>query len=123
MRWPLLLGLLVASCDQPGTMNSNESPMPAASPRSAGARDTTSIVTATLYIEGMVCEGCAQALEQALGQTEGVQAVVTDHREATATVEFDPALTSIEQLTRAVEEEIDRDPAPPFRVTQTALSR
>lgn len=70
----------------------------------------------TLTIEGMVCQGCAEAAKQALERIDGVVSADTDFQAGTATVAFDPGKTSVDALAAAIEG-VDRDPAPAFRVT------
>ena len=57
----------------------------------------------TLEIEGMTCGHCVARVTQALKATNGSQ--VERVQVGTAVVSFDPAITSEENLTRAVEDQ------------------
>ena len=57
----------------------------------------------TLKIEGMTCGHCVARVTQALKATNGSR--VEQVQVGTAVVSFDPALTSEENLTRAVEDQ------------------
>lgn len=46
-------------------------------------------MTRTLTVDGMGCEGCEDIIENALSDVDGVEGVVADHEEGTATVEGD----------------------------------
>ncbi len=83
----------------------------------AGGKPTSSEVRrATLTIEGMVCQGCAEAAKQTLQKVAGVVSAETDFQAGTATVSFDPGQPNVDALAAAIEG-VDRDPAPAFRVT------
>jgi copper chaperone len=56
-----------------------------------------------LKIEGMSCGHCVSAVDKALKGLDGVQ--VEQVAIGTATVSYDPAATSPERITRAVEDE------------------
>ena len=47
---------------------------------------------ATLKINGMDCEACANGLQASLSQMKGVKSAVVKYKEGSATVTFDPAL-------------------------------
>lgn len=64
----------------------------------------------------MVCQGCAQAVKEALERVAGVASVTTDFESNTAIVMFDPGKTSVDTLAVAVEG-VDRGSAPTFVVT------
>ncbi|MBX3387787.1 MAG: heavy-metal-associated domain-containing protein [Phycisphaeraceae bacterium] len=86
-------------------------------PNGASNSATSSEVQrATLTIEGMVCQGCAEAAKQTLSRIDGVVSVETDFQAGTAMVAFDPSKTNVDALAAAIEG-VDRDPAPAFRVT------
>ena len=59
--------------------------------------------TATLYITGMACGGCASSIQQALLGLTGVTQAEVSHVEAKAEVEYDPALVSEAQMLAVVE--------------------
>lgn len=57
----------------------------------------------TLAIDGMSCGHCVKSVEQALKGLDGV--AVEQVAVGTATVQYDPAATSIDRLKDAVEDE------------------
>ncbi len=57
-----------------------------------------------LPIIGMMCEGCAQTVEEQLSQAPGVTKAHVDFATKIASVEFDPAKTRVAQLIAAVEQ-------------------
>lgn len=54
--------------------------------------------TVYLEIQGMTCNGCAQAIERHLKQDRGVKAVSVDWTYGIAEVTFDPSLTHEERI-------------------------
>jgi copper chaperone len=56
----------------------------------------------TMKVEGMSCGHCVHAVTNALKNVEGV--TVETVAIGSATVSYDPAATSVEQITRAVED-------------------
>lgn len=90
-------------------------------PNGASSSATSSEVQrAALMIEGMVCQGCAEAAKQTLSRIDGVVSAETDFQAGTATVAFDPSKTNVDALAAAIEG-VDRDPAPAFRVTARSV--
>ena len=71
--------------------------------------------TVALTIEGIVCQGCAEAARQALEDAGGVVTAEVDFETGVATVVFDSSQTRMDALVTAIEA-IERDPAPAFRV-------
>ena len=57
----------------------------------------------TLAIDGMSCGHCVKSVEQALKALDGV--AVEQVAIGTATVQYDPAATSVDRLKDAVEDE------------------
>ena len=57
-----------------------------------------------IHVEGMVCNSCVQNIENNVGELNGVHEVKVSLSEKTATVSFDPSLTSSQQLAEAIEE-------------------
>jgi copper chaperone len=56
-----------------------------------------------LKIDGMSCGHCVSAVDKALKAVDGVQ--VEQVAIGSATVSYDPATTSTEQITQAIEDE------------------
>jgi copper chaperone CopZ len=57
----------------------------------------------TLTIEGMSCEHCVRAVRGRLEKTPGVK--VDDVQVGTATLEFDPAKTNLDDIEEAIADE------------------
>ena len=58
----------------------------------------------TLKLEGMSCAGCANAIEKAISHVSGVEECKVNFAAEQATVDFNPQQTSVETITRAVED-------------------
>ncbi|NBU81071.1 MAG: heavy-metal-associated domain-containing protein [Flavobacteriaceae bacterium] len=60
--------------------------------------------TASFKIEGMTCAmGCAKTIETKLSKLDGVQKAIVDFDNKQATVDFDAAVLTKEELTKTVE--------------------
>jgi copper chaperone len=59
----------------------------------------------TLNVNGMSCDHCVKAVTNALNGLDGVADVVVSLKDKTASFKFDSALTSIEDITKAITEE------------------
>lgn len=57
---------------------------------------------ATIVIQGMSCGHCVHAVSNALKRLDGVD--VKDVQVGSATVEYDPAVTSLETVNAAIED-------------------
>src|SRR5262245_13043602 len=57
-----------------------------------------------LPIQGMSCAGCAARIEKALQALPGVQNAQVNFATAKATIHYDPAIITLDQFTREVEE-------------------
>ena len=55
-------------------------------------------------VEGLSCQGCANAVTNVLNDVDGVQSAVIDLDNASAQVDFDETLTTFETLRAAVDE-------------------
>ncbi|XP_056346255.1 copper-transporting ATPase 2 isoform X2 [Oenanthe melanoleuca] len=60
--------------------------------------------TAVIKIGGMTCNSCAQSIEGAVSQRQGVQRVAVSLAGGTGTIHYDPAVTSAEELRAAIED-------------------
>jgi len=87
-----------------------------AGPAEITSSQSSQVRRATLTIDGMVCQGCAEAAKQTLSRIDGVVSAETDFQARAATVAFDSSKTNVDALAAAIEG-VDRDPAPAFRVT------
>ena len=127
LRWlasALLLGSMLgcngSSRGAPPASGEAAQPPLTASAVGNGALSSSNVRQATLTIEGMVCQGCAEAAKQTLEKVAGVVSAETDFQAGTATVSFDPSRTNVDALAAAIEG-VDRDPAPAFRVTARSV--
>lgn len=60
--------------------------------------------TASFKIDGMTCAmGCAKTIENKLSKMEGVQKATVDFEKKEATVDFDAAVLTKEQIAKTVE--------------------
>lgn len=64
------------------------------------------IIHARLSIQGMTCTGCENAVNHALGSTEGVVEATSDYKTGKAEVTFDKSQTTIENLAAAIKNEV-----------------
>ncbi|MDM7938939.1 MAG: heavy metal-associated domain-containing protein [Methanothrix sp.] len=58
---------------------------------------------AELFVVGMACAGCSDAVKKALLKLEGVHEARVELAEKKAYVEYDPGKTTLQDLKRAVE--------------------
>lgn len=57
--------------------------------------------TVQLHVENMSCRTCPVAVRRALDRVDGVHSAEVDYDRATATVVYDPSLTSVATLSAA----------------------
>jgi copper chaperone len=62
------------------------------------------MATTTLNIQGMTCGGCVKSVTAALQREEGVEKVEVLLEQGKATVDYDPAQTSPQQLVEVVDD-------------------
>lgn len=74
--------------------------IPAAQAVSA-AESVAAQQTSTFSIEKMTCAACPITVRKAMEGVEGVQKVTVDFDQKTATVIYDPAVTTIDQIAAA----------------------
>lgn len=72
--------------------------------KSVSQQSMENVEKCELPIEGMHCASCAMTIEGALNQTEGVKKATVNFATEKATVEFDSATTSKENLIKTVKE-------------------
>lgn len=77
--------------------------MVAGLPAGGGARaESAGVATVSLHIEGMTCASCKIAVRTALSRLDGVKEAEVDVAKKSATVEYDPAKVTPQQLVDAV---------------------
>lgn len=62
------------------------------------------MATTTLNIQGMTCGGCVRSVTNALQASAGVSKVDVALEPGTATIDYDPAVTSPQQLAELVDD-------------------
>jgi copper chaperone len=63
------------------------------------------MVKTVLNVEGMECEHCVEAVKTAVEELDGITSVVVDLDSNTATIEHDPAVSSVDKIKFAIEEQ------------------
>jgi copper chaperone len=63
------------------------------------------MTTETIRVEGMSCDHCVKAVTAAASALPGVASVSVDLKGGTATVDYDPALSTLDQLKTAIEDQ------------------
>ncbi len=58
----------------------------------------------TIQVSGMSCQGCVKAVTAALKNTNGVKTAEVSLEKNIASVEYDPAVVTPEELVQAIEE-------------------
>jgi copper chaperone CopZ len=56
-----------------------------------------------LPVQGMTCDNCVRTIERKLRVTPGVRKASVDLRGATATVEYDPGMTTRQSIRQTIE--------------------
>ncbi len=64
----------------------------------------TKIQTLTLPVEGMTCASCVARIEKVLARVDGVEKTTVNLATEKATIQFNPSITTQEQLAKVVEE-------------------
>jgi mercuric ion binding protein len=67
----------------------------------SAATEVAAVQTATFAIENMTCALCPVTVKSAMERVNGVQSVQIDFDAKTATVVFDPSVTTIEAIAAA----------------------
>lgn len=88
------------------TVNPNDHAMPnadavdqKAAPK-AEATDTTS----TIPVEGMVCGGCEQSIQAAVGKINGVKSCKASHKDKNAVVVYDAKVAKLDDILKAIKD-------------------
>ena len=103
----LILALVISVSVLTGCKDSSKAPENTTTENTTAdaSKITGKIETATFEIEGMTCaHGCAKSLETNLSKLDGVIKANVDYEKKTATVQFDAAKQSAEQLVQSVED-------------------
>ena len=98
MKRPLIVAAGILALGIAGILS-----MMAVSPMSAQSASTqvAAVETQTFAIENMTCALCPVTVKKAMEQVKGVRSVRIDFAARTATVAFDPSVTTIEAIAAA----------------------
>jgi mercuric ion binding protein len=98
MKRPLVLAVSLLALGAAGLLSAT-----AFTPLAAQSTTTEAAATqkASFAVENMTCALCPVTVKKAMEQVKGVQSVAIDFAARTATVVFDPAVTSIEAIAAA----------------------
>jgi mercuric ion binding protein len=67
-------------------------------PAASSARTAVAGETVTFAVEGMTCAVCPITVRKAMERVEGVESATVDFEAKTATVVFDPAVTTPDRI-------------------------
>jgi len=67
-----------------------------------GISDSVNYQTLVIRVGGMTCGGCEMTIENAVAGIPGVGDIDANHLDSTATVIFDPSVTSIKQISDTI---------------------
>jgi mercuric ion binding protein len=98
MKRPLILAAALLAVGGFGALSLTA--IPSVSAQSA-ATQVAAAQSATFVVENMTCALCPVTVKKAMGKVSGVQSVQIDFAARTATVVFDPAVTSVEAIAAA----------------------
>ncbi len=83
----------------------SEEPAPAAvEVTESSAAPATHVQTVTVPVEGMVCDGCAEAIQEKLSGIDGVKSCTASFATTSATVTYDPEKVAPAALHQAITE-------------------
>jgi mercuric ion binding protein len=98
MKRPLILAAAVLALGGLGALGFTA--ISSVSAQSAAAQ-VAAVQSATFAVENMTCALCPVTVKKAMEQVNGVQSVAIDFAAKTATVAFDPSVTTIEAIAAA----------------------
>jgi mercuric ion transport protein len=73
-------------------------------PNQTSALQPKRLTHVRVVIEGMTCAACAKSVESKLKELKGVESVRVSYQTGTADVEFDPAVVTLQQLQKAIQD-------------------
>jgi len=116
----LVAGLSVCGCQADQTPAESSSTSASESSNATATANQSELSATVLYIEGMVCQGCAEAVTGCLTGIEGVARAEVSLDEGSAHVRYDASKTSPGDMIAALQA-VDRGEAPSFQVTVSDL--
>nr|XP_060612475.1 copper-transporting ATPase 1 [Anolis sagrei ordinatus] len=119
----------VSLCD--GHENTEVPKSPVKSPRVANSPAHHPLMHVTVMdVEGMTCQSCVQSIEGVISQKPGVKSIRVSLQNRNATIEYDPAQTSPDDLRNAIEDmgfdaslTVTPSPDPVVLITQPSQER
>lgn len=92
------------------TVNPNDRAMPNADaadqktdPKAAPKAEATD-TTSTIPVEGMVCGGCEQSIQAAVGKINGVKSCKANHKDKNAVVVYDAKVAKLDDILKAIKD-------------------
>ncbi|HML68289.1 MAG TPA: copper chaperone CopZ [Clostridia bacterium] len=61
--------------------------------------------TTILHVDGMSCEHCVKAIQNAVGVLPGVQSIAVDLKAKTVTVTHDPSAAPVDKIKAEIEDQ------------------
>jgi len=98
MNRPFILATILLAVGGFGALSLTAAPSVSAQ---TAAAQVAAAQSATFVVENMTCALCPVTVKKAMERVKGVQSVRIDFDAKTATVVFDPAVTSIEAIAAA----------------------
>jgi len=98
LSFPVVGSLLLGAVVLVGVSTWRDRPEPVAVPATADARGQ---LTKVLLVENMTCATCPITVKAAMTSVKGVTAVAVDFDTKKATVTFDPAIATVDQIAEA----------------------
>jgi len=98
MKGPLVIAISLLALGAAGLLSATALTPLAAQSTTA---EVTATQTATLAVENMTCALCPVTVKSAMERVNGVRSVAIDFAARTATVVFDPSVTSIDAIAAA----------------------
>jgi copper chaperone CopZ len=69
-----------------------------------GACNRSTVVEASITVEGMHCESCSSAITEALTKIDGVSTASANHETGSATATYESPGVSTDELSKAIED-------------------
>jgi len=112
----LAAGLAVTGCQKEQPASNGTPPTSPEPSNTALAANQSQLSETVLHVEGMVCQGCAEAAKTCLTKIDGVVDADVSVDDRSARVRYDASKTSPPDMVAALQA-VDRGQAPSFQVT------
>lgn len=97
----LSLGLFLTACSSQSEKSTT--PPEPDSPAPELSINPENLISLDIDVSGMTCTGCENTIEKGVSELAGISSVNANHMEAKTYVEFDSTLSSLEEITAAIE--------------------